>query len=328
METERFNAEEFNEVLGERLKRARLQRGLTREQLLNALQLVTDSPFFEHVINIRRVETGETGIKLQNLIILAHVLHAEIETLLEDLPGMPEKERTSSEKELRETIQQHINLLEYDKVGELVAQLKSHESMQFKYWCEGFLAHRQQENPDLARKKLLEALKVTLPAAFHKKTDSFLSDKLDKFELTWLECHIWMELANVESVEKGFSLYERLYEKVSQSKLSSFNERDKKLTMICYNVTVYLFRSGIIDERVADYCQRGISLEIETKQLSYLGHLYYNLARYYFENTDMLHAKKFFQHSYDFFRLTKNADGAEKTFSMVLKECGITLRTE
>ena len=90
-------------------------------------------------------------MKVKKLIILAHVLQADLRTLLAQLPGMPEEEE---EEALREDIGQRINLVEYDKVAALATQLSDEKSAQFKLWCEGFLAYHQQQDEAGTRKKL------------------------------------------------------------------------------------------------------------------------------------------------------------------------------
>ena len=326
--TKEMNPDPFNLELGSRFKDLRDERALTREQLLEKLQKVTNNAFFNHVNNLRRVETGETSLKIENLIILAHVLEADLNVLLAALPSMPEEEKKEDEEELRQEIQRYINLVQYDKAAELVEQLSNKKSRQFKYWCEGFLAHRQQKNVPLAHKKFLQALKISLPAAFHKKTEAFLPDKLDGFELNWLECHIWMGLANIQSSEEAVVSYERLYEKLAHSKIFSSDERDKMLSGICYNLSVRLLAEGKLDRRIQIYCYKGISIELASQEHVRLGLFYYNLARYYFMQDNIDNAKKFFQRSYDFFNVTQDFERAEKTFNMVKEQYNITLRKD
>ena len=115
----------FNVELGKQLENVRSARDLTREELLEALAQVTTSPFFDHVTNIRRVEIGETSLKLKNLIILAHVLQADLASLLVGLPGMPEEEEEEEEEELRQTITHHVNLMNYERVEQLLSLLVS-----------------------------------------------------------------------------------------------------------------------------------------------------------------------------------------------------------
>ena len=315
-----MNEKMLNLALGKRIKKMRLERGLTREQLLDLLQQITVSDFLAHVTSIRRIEDSETSLKVKNLLILAHVLQVDLKNLLANLPGMPEEEEEEEEEEeVRHEIMHLINLVEYDKVAKLAAQLASENNKQFKLWCEGFLANRQQQDKTLARQKLLQALRLTLPSAFHKKKGTFLADKLDGLELNWLECQIWMELANLLPAEEGLGAYERLFEKIEQSRLFSDRERHKMLAGVCYNLTVCLLKGGVVDSRVADYCYRGILIELEAKQHVYLGGFYYSLGRYHVEQKNVENAKKFFQRSDDFFNVMQNFVMAEKMYEMVKK---------
>ena len=177
----------------------------------------------------------------------------------------------------------------------------------------------------LARQKLLDALKLTLPTAFHKKTGAFLPEKLNGFELNKLECYIWMELANAEFGEQATFSYQRLYRKVEQSPLFSPVERNKMLTSICYNLTVELLKVDPTDSQILEYCHKGISIELSSNQHVYLGALYYNQARYHFAQNEIEHAKKLFQQSHDFYTVIQNIEMAEKVYHMVQQEHGITL---
>ena len=77
MQLESESLDPFNLALGQRLRKARNERGLTREKLAEKLQLVSEHPFFEHPTNLRRVENAEISLKLKHLIVLAQVLQVD-----------------------------------------------------------------------------------------------------------------------------------------------------------------------------------------------------------------------------------------------------------
>jgi len=289
------------------------------------LLMVTDKNYLSHTTTISRIETGETRIKLEALVLIAQVLQADLSALLFDLPNLLIEKEEEKEEELREAITHHVNLMNYEKVEQLAPLLVSEKSKQLKYWCEALVARCLYQNPLLAHQKLLAALKLTLPAAFHKKTGIFLPDKLDGFELTTLECYIWMELANVQPLEERQFSYERLYSKLQHSKILGASERVRMLAAVCYHLSLHLLKSGSADSCILDWCHKGISIEINSQHYNYLGFFYYNIGRYYFAQNQLTNAKKFFQRSYDFFNSTQDFDKAEKTFNMVKTQYNITL---